>query len=126
MKKPYSKLNDFIKNSTYEVHTAKARNRKGKKIGKYLDWKSTVDDWKNESLNDCENNSSKNISECAKETLQEDHPEFCLFGSRCINQAIRKSIDKDFEKINKIKFDEIPDEVIHLMIEKQETEEVVF
>ncbi len=60
--------------------------------------------------------------------MQEDHPEFCLFGSRCINEAVRKSIDKDFKNSDKPKFEQIPDEVIEIMIknQKDEQEEDVF
>ena len=81
-------------------------------------------------LTDCKNNKNDlydTIQDCAKDTLREDHPEFCLFGSRCINEAVRKSIDQDFAKNTKsVQFDDIPDEVIEIMLKNQMMEESVF
>lgn len=65
-------------------------------------------------------------ADCAIDTLREDHPEFCLFGSRCLNESVRKAIDKDIKKTEKVEFDDIPDEVIEIMLKNQMMEESVF
>ena len=88
----FKKLNDFVENSTFEVHTKRTYDKKGNARGKVIDWESTITDWKHEAHNDCKcnkNDDYKEPGDCEKDTLLEDHPEFCLFGSRCVNEAVR-------------------------------------
>jgi predicted NodU family carbamoyl transferase len=58
--------------------------------------------------------------------LRDDHPEFCLFGSRCLNESVRKAIKTEYQNYSKVEYDEIPDEVIDIMLENQILEVVVF
>jgi hypothetical protein len=125
----FSSLNEFVENATFEVHTVRNKNKQGTKTGKYIDWESTKEDWKHEALNDCKDNKNDlypTTADCAIDTLQEDHPEFCLFGSRCLNESVRKAIDKEYKNYSKVEFDDIPDEVIEMMMKNQMLEEVVF
>jgi hypothetical protein len=127
MGKKYKKLNDFIENSDYEVHTQRTKNKNGKLTGKSLDYKSTVSDWKDQAKSDCKLNQNdlyKEPGDCEKDTLREDLPEFCLFGTRCVNQAVRKAIDKDYKNFVDVKFEDIPDEVIELMNKNLQEEDV--
>lgn len=125
----FKKLNDFVENSTFEVHTKRTRDKQGRERGKVIDWQSTIEDWKHEAQNDCKYNTNddyKRPGDCEKDTLLEDHPEFCLFGSRCVNEAVRKAIDKESKNYTDVKFDDIPDEVIELMMQKELEQDEVF
>ena len=52
----FKKLNDFVENATFEVHTKRTRDKQGRERGKVIDWQSTIEDWKHEAKNDCKYN----------------------------------------------------------------------
>ncbi|TGM32199.1 hypothetical protein [Leptospira biflexa] len=82
-------LNEFITESRHPVFTVSHRNKKtGKKTGKALSFKETVEAWEEGILNDCK---GENQESCFTEQ-ENDLPEYCLMGNprTCIKKRTFK------------------------------------
>lgn len=90
-------LNSFIDKGSqiFDVHTAQSINKKtGKKFGKYLLFSETANEMHEVIDRDCKFNKEYDSKEkCERDTLNEDYPEFCMFGKTCIKTAVSKLID---------------------------------
>ena len=88
----YRSLNDFIKASDFDVHTARARDKKGNPRGKYLLFNETVKGFTDEAISECKDKNSYD-GKCETAIIEEDTPDYCLFGNRtCIHKSVKKEI----------------------------------
>lgn len=85
----HTSLNNFITDSRHPVFTVSHRNKKtGKKTGKALSFRETVEAWEAGVLDDCK---GENQEACFAEQ-ENDLPEFCLMGNprTCIKKRTFK------------------------------------
>ena len=142
-REPIKKLNDFIEASDFEVLTdytyktktsdrRKLQNQTDKqrkegrfaggmsRVGKKLLLNDTAMEWYEALLHDCKTPSGGTDTECMIETLREDHPEYCIFGNRCVKKTVEKIIDKKFDLSGKQaqqkQIEEIPEEYLENLI----------
>ncbi|MCG6152598.1 hypothetical protein [Leptospira bandrabouensis] len=137
----HTSLNEFIKDSRHPVFTVSQRNKKtGKKSGKALSFKETVEAWEEGILNDCK---GENQESCFTEQ-ENDLPEYCLMGNprTCIKkrtfkllreklklrteepERIHEAIHKDYDWI-----DSLSDRELEIVMEEQfsrDLEEIPF
>ena len=114
MKTKKTSLNKFMQISPYDVFTGKPKNGKGK----FLFFNSTVQNWEEEIKDYCKKNKSEN---CISDHINEDLPDYCLFGKTCILDKLRKNLTgKNFYNYEIVSDDEI-DSIL-----KSELEVVVF
>lgn len=102
----HTSLNEFIKESRHPVFTVSAKNKKtGRKTGKALSFKETVEAWEEGIEEDCKGTEK---ASCLTE-WESDLPEYCLMGNPrvCIKKRTFKilrdklAIEEDLpEKMN--------------------------
>ncbi len=100
----YRKLNDFIRESPFEVFTGRSKRKDGKKGGKYLNYRETVKDWADSVKTECRKESDE--EKCEKELLVEDLPDYCMFGKTCVV----KGTEKELLKRKKNKIEDVPND----------------
>ena len=101
-KRKYQKLNDFIdhaNHNNYEVITSRTKDKQNRKRGKVIEFRETVKSFHEGIQDDADKGGCNDAvgKECELEILQEDTPDFCMFGKTCVHDAVRKEILKNYK-----------------------------
>ncbi|MBE7412239.1 MAG: hypothetical protein HS129_09295 [Leptospiraceae bacterium] len=114
----HRKLNDFIRESPFQVFTGRVKRKDGKRGGKFLYYKDTVKEWADSVKTECKKEPDK--EKCERDLLIEDLPEYCIFGKTCVRRGTQKEVES---RKKEIIVDEIPDDSYYITTLQEITEE---